>query len=302
MKRGRLLKPVLWLTAACIILPAIVLLIWCFAARWPWPGILPESLSLRTVKELIFGSAKLPKLLLSSISLSFAVAAISTTIGIATARATELYEFRGKGLIRFFSLLPLLVPGTVLAIGTQIMLLKVGLGDSIAGIILIHTVASVPYCITIMTDVTAALGDKFEEQAATLGAGPFRAFFEVTLPLGIRFYGKYDSYFGQHWLRLTILFGISGIFALILLQELRKMFKTVLNGDCFIRENVQSLKRMGICSFCIAAVTALRLFLYLTPAVLITILVFVIAGLFSLVLSRVFDAAVTYKLENDLTI
>ena len=25
MKRGRLLKPVLWLTAACIILPAIVL-------------------------------------------------------------------------------------------------------------------------------------------------------------------------------------------------------------------------------------------------------------------------------------
>ena len=33
-----------------------------------------------------------------------------------------------------------------------------------------------------MTDVTAALGDKFEEQAATLGAGPFRAFFEVTLP------------------------------------------------------------------------------------------------------------------------
>ena len=170
MKRGRLLKPVLWITAACIILPAIVLLIWCFAARWPWPGILPESLSLRTVKELIFGSAKLPKLLLSSISLSFAVAAISTTIGIATARATELYEFRGKGLIRFFSLLPLLVPGTV------------GLGDSIAGIILIHTVASVPYCITIMTDVTAALGDKLEEQAATLGAGPFRAFFEVTLP------------------------------------------------------------------------------------------------------------------------
>ena len=147
MKRGRLLKPVLWLTAACIILPAIVLLIWCFAARWPWPGILPESLSLRTVKELIFGSAKLPKLLLSSISLSFAVAAISTTIGIATARATELYEFRGKGLIRFFSLLPLLVPGTVLAIGAQIMLLKVGLGDSIIGGGRINTISLVlvPY-------------------------------------------------------------------------------------------------------------------------------------------------------------
>ena len=45
----------------------------------------------------------------------------------------------------------------------------------------------------------------------------------VTLPFSIRFYGKYDSYFGQHWLRLTILFGISGIFALILLQGQRQM-------------------------------------------------------------------------------
>ena len=124
----------------------------------------------------------------------------------------------------------------------------------------------------------------------------------VTLPFSIRFYGKYDSYFGEHWLRLTLLFGLSGIFALIIVQELRRMFHTVIDGDCFIRENVQSLKRMGICSFCIAAITAVRLFIYLTPAVLITIVVFVIAGLFSLVLARVFDTAVTYKLENDLTI
>ena len=42
--------------------------------------------------------------------------------------------------------------------------------------------------------------------------------------------------------------------------------------------------------------------LYLTPAVMIIILVFLIAGLFSKVLSQVFDRAVAYKLENDLTI
>jgi hypothetical protein len=59
---------------------------------------------------------------------------------------------------------------------------------------------------------------------------------------------------------------------------------------------------MGNYSFVIAIITSLRLFLYLTPAVLVVILVFIIAGLFSKVLSRVFDKAVTYKLENDLTI
>ena len=76
----------------------------------------------------------------------------------------------------------------------------------------------------------------------------------------------------------------------------------MINDDCFIPENVISLRRMGTYSLIIALITAGRLFLYITPSVLIVILVFVIAGLFSKVLSQVFDKAVTYKLENDYTI
>lgn len=124
----------------------------------------------------------------------------------------------------------------------------------------------------------------------------------ATLPVTIRIYGRYNSYFAEYWIPLVCLFGVSGVLALLTLLELRRMFRTVLDGDCFIRENVRSLKRMGTYSFCIAAVTAGRLLLYLTPAVLVVILVFVIAGLFSKVLAQVFDAAVSYKLENDLTI
>ena len=86
------------------------------------------------------------------------------------------------------------------------------------------------------------------------------------------------------------------------IYELRRMFKSVLDDNCFIHENVTSLRRMGTYSFFIALITSCRLFLYLTPAVIVVILVFVIAGLFSKVLSKVFDKAVTYKEENDLTI
>ena len=124
----------------------------------------------------------------------------------------------------------------------------------------------------------------------------------ATLPLSIRFYGKYNSYFAENYIPLILLFFFSGIFAILIIHELRKMFRSVLNDDCFIPENVVSLRRMGTYSIIIALITAGRLFLYITPAVLIVILVFVIAGLFSKVLSRVFDRAVTYKLENDLTI
>ena len=109
----------------------------------------------------------------------------------------------------------------------------------------------------------------------------------VTLPVSIRLYGRINGYFAQYYVQLVVLFALSGILAA---------------NDCFVEANVKSLNRMGTYSFLIALVTAGRLFLYLTPAVMIIILVFVIAGLFSKVLSQVFDRAVAYKLENDLTI
>ena len=124
----------------------------------------------------------------------------------------------------------------------------------------------------------------------------------VTLPFSIKFYGKYNSYFRDNYYSLLVVFFLSGIFAVLIIHELRRMFLSVLNDDCFVRENVKSLEKMSIYSFFIAVIMACRLFIYITPAVFILILVFVIAGLFSKVLAQVFDKAVTYKLENDLTI
>lgn len=182
MKKNILMKLVLTVTLICIFLPMAVVALWSVTERWPWPLLLPESYSLRTVKELLFGSAKLPELLLSSIFLALAVAILGTAIGILTARATELYDFPGKKLVSLGAFLPLLVPGTVFAMGIQITLIRMGLSDTITGVIIVHLIVAVPYCITIMTDVTRAVGNKLEEQAMVLGADPFRAFFLVTLP------------------------------------------------------------------------------------------------------------------------
>ena len=124
----------------------------------------------------------------------------------------------------------------------------------------------------------------------------------TTLPISFRIYENFNSYFRQYYWELLVLFLFSGIFAILIIFQLRKMFKTVLNDDCFVKENVKSLEKMGIYSFAIALITTLRIALYLTPAVLVIILTFIIAGLFSKVLACVFDKAITYKLENDLTI
>ena len=109
---------------------------------------------------------------------------------------------------------------------------------------------------------------------------------------------------GTHGLPFTAVVSIMlvGGSALLILYELRKMMKTVINDDCFVQENVTSLVRMSIYAFVITGLKLLRCFVYFTPAALIVAGVFFFAGLFSKVLSLVFDRAVQYKLENDLTI
>ena len=89
---------------------------------------------------------------------------------------------------------------------------------------------------------------------------------------------------------------------MVIIRELRKIFSTVLREDCFVEENVLSLRKMSNWSFFIVVMSVVRSIVFLTVAMLVVILVFTIAGLFSKVLAYVFEEAVRYKEENDLTI
>lgn len=182
MSNRKALSLILIITAVIILLPALVILVWTVTARWPWPGLLPESYTLRTLEELLFGSSNLWEILWSSVILAAAVAVLGTIIALMTARATEIYKIKGRKLISSVSILPLLVPGTVFAMGIQVTLIRMHLNDTLTGVVIVHLVAALPYCITIMMDMTAAVGNKLEEQAAVLGAKPMRGFLDVTLP------------------------------------------------------------------------------------------------------------------------
>ena len=124
----------------------------------------------------------------------------------------------------------------------------------------------------------------------------------ATLPFTIKFLGKFLTNFQAHYGELVIIYFVLGIAAVVILRELRKIFKTVVNKDCFVRENVVSLDKMCKWSFFIVLMSIVRTIVFVTPAMLVVILVFTIAGLFSKVLSFVFEEAVGYKEENDFTI
>lgn len=124
----------------------------------------------------------------------------------------------------------------------------------------------------------------------------------LAVPAVFKWVGNYLEDFKTYYLPQTVLYMLSGIASLLIILELRRMFATVLKDDAFVMENVESLKRMAWCSFAIAAFSILRLLYAPTPATAVVVLVFFIAGLFSLVLSQVFEKAIRYKEENDLTI
>ena len=126
----------------------------------------------------------------------------------------------------------------------------------------------------------------------------------VSLPWSVRWIGERFDYniFVEQYREVVVIYFILGILAILIIGELRKIFRTVLAEDCFVKDNVVSLQRMGTYSLLIALLCAIRACIHFTLAIAVVILVFIIAGLFSKVLSSVFDKAVTYKLENDLTI
>lgn len=124
----------------------------------------------------------------------------------------------------------------------------------------------------------------------------------ATLPFSLKWIGGYIPHVAENYKEAVVIYFVLGIAALVIIRELRKMFRTVLNKDCFVYENVVSLKKMGKWSFFIVLMSLVRSFVYMTIAMAVVILVFVIAGLFSWVLSFVFEEAVGFKEENDLTV
>ena len=130
----------------------------------------------------------------------------------------------------------------------------------------------------------------------------------VTLPWTVKWLGAQKFIqellpnFADSYREVTVVYFVLGVAALVLVNELRRIFRTVLAGDCFVEANVESLKRMGSISFFIALMSAVRIVVYLSIAMIVVVFVFLIAGMFSKVLAQVFKQAVEYKLENDLTI
>jgi putative spermidine/putrescine transport system permease protein len=110
------------------------------------------------------------------------VAVLAAAIGLAGGRALGLYRFRGKRIVEFVLLAPVIVPAIAVAMGIQVMFIRYSLADTIPGVVLVHLIPTIPYVVLVMGAVFANYDTSYEEQARVLGANPMRVFLHVTFP------------------------------------------------------------------------------------------------------------------------
>ncbi len=215
-----------------VFFPLLIIAVWSFTGRWPWPLLLPKDLTGRGIQELFGGYSGAVQTLGSSILIALIVALLAVVIGMMTARALVFYDFPGKGLIEFSTILPIIIPGTVFAMGVHVLFIKMGLADNVLGVIIVHLISALPYSIKIMTDNTAAFGNKLEEQARVLGASPQQIIRDITLPSllpGIISSASmaYILSFSQYFLTLIIGGGNVKTFAMMMVPYLQSGDRTV---------------------------------------------------------------------------
>ena len=141
----------------------------------------PQNWSLRWYNEYI-ETPRWVNATITSFKVAFLTMLVATPLGIMAAYGLYVSGSRLARLLFFIMMTPMIVPVILIAIGTFYVFGKLGLVNSITGLVLAHTVLSVPIVMIIFTSALSTYDLNQERVAQSLGSTRFRAFFEITLP------------------------------------------------------------------------------------------------------------------------
>jgi putative spermidine/putrescine transport system permease protein len=168
--------------AACALIPLGMVMAGSVASRWYWPALLPAEWTLRAWRYVVSGSGGIGAALVTSSALALVVAGLAVAIALPAARALALHQFRGKRVVLFALLLPMLAPPLAAAMGLHAVFLQAGLADSVLGVMLVHLIPAVPYATFVLAGTFAGFDPDWEAQARTLGASRWSVWTRITLP------------------------------------------------------------------------------------------------------------------------
>ena len=119
----------------------------------------------------------------NSLKVAISVSIVTTTLATLGAKALTRYRLPGQGAALGFIMLPMVMPGIILAVGILVLLLAVGIPLSLWTIGIAHVVATLPFSTLVIRARMEGLAKNIEESAQDLGENGWMTFWRVTFPL-----------------------------------------------------------------------------------------------------------------------
>ena len=162
--------------------PFIPLVLSSLSFGWQWLHILPESFSFRAWEYVLAGSSGTWQAVGISLVIALVVTAVNIFLAVPAATALVRYQLRAKWLWEAIIFAPIVIPPFVAVMGIHLTFLRLGLTETIFGVVLAHISPTLPYMVRAVVISYSTLSTDWEDQARMLGAGPISRFYHVVLP------------------------------------------------------------------------------------------------------------------------
>jgi multiple sugar transport system permease protein len=145
------------------------------------PTMLPETVTFEHYVRLL---SETPFLQYFYNSVVLATATTAVVVAIATLGAYSLVRFRYRGRegLAFLVLFTYLLPSVVLIIPLYLLMVKLGLSNTILSLVIAYTTFALPYALWLLRSFMAGVPEDLESAALVDGASRLGAFWDVILP------------------------------------------------------------------------------------------------------------------------
>jgi ABC-type glycerol-3-phosphate transport system permease component len=150
------------------------------------PHLLPTHPTLANYRAVLNGSAAgVPywTFLKNSLFVTLSAVIVSSLIALLAAVAVARFRFRFRATYLIMLLIVQMLPQQALVIALFLDYKSWNLLDSLIGLIFVYTAFALPVTIWMLRNFVAAVPKEMEEAAAIDGAGPYKVFWRVLLPL-----------------------------------------------------------------------------------------------------------------------
>jgi putative spermidine/putrescine transport system permease protein len=150
------------------------------ATRWlgTW---LPDAATLAWYRDA-WAEFQLGSVLAVTAEVVVSVVLLSIAVGVPAAYALARREFRGKRAALILFLLPLMVPPITYGIPLATVMYKVGLAETLTGVVLANLIPALPFVVLVMTPFIEQIDPDLEAAARVFGANTRRVFLHVVIP------------------------------------------------------------------------------------------------------------------------